>query len=185
MNKGILLATGDYIIFMNCGDQFYNINTIKNIFSNDIKEDLIYGDTVLDNYGETRLSKAKEFKEIKYGMPFCHQSVFVKLSIMKERSFDLKYKLASDYDFFMFLFHKGIYSYKKTNEYISIYENCGASMSLKTIEEKFTISKHYYPFSEISAFHYFQLKYYTITSFLKANFPDAIVDRLIKIKRKL
>lgn len=185
MNKGIMAATGAYILFMNCGDKIYNFNTLENLFSYDTDQDVIYGDTYLDTDGEKSFSKSKSIDKIKYGMPFCHQSVFVKLGIIKKRNFSLKYSLASDYDFFMFLYSEGIFSFKKTDELISIYDNCGASMSLKTIKEKFLISKEYYPFSSSSGYHYCQLIYYTLTSFLKRILPDSITRKIIKLKRRI
>lgn len=184
MNKGIAVATGDYIIFMNAGDRFHSFNIIKNIFIENINDDIIYGNTLLDTDGEIRLSIAKGFEKIKYGMPFCHQSVFVKLSLMKKHNFSLEYKLASDYNFFMSLYKNKV-SFKKIDEIISIYDNCGASMSLLTIKEKFLIVKKEYPFSRSSVFHYGLLKYYTFTTFLKKILPKSITTNLIKFKRKL
>lgn len=185
MNKGIATATGEYIIFMNGGDKFHDFNTVKKIFIENTNQDLIYGNTLLYTDGETCLSEAKNFEKIKYGMPFCHQSVFVKLEIMKKHNFSLDYRLASDYNFFMSLYNEGKYSFKKTEELISIYDNCGASMSLLTIKEKFLIAKNYYPYSSSSAFHYGQLTYYTLTAFLKRILPKSILTNLIKFKRKI
>ena len=58
MNKGIKLATSEYIIFMNAGDTFFDENTLKNIFENDkisVKNaDIFYGDAqmISENAGE-------------------------------------------------------------------------------------------------------------------------------------
>lgn len=185
MNKGIAASTGDYIIFMNAGDRFYDINTIKDIFCKDNNnEDIIYGNTILDTDGVISLSAAKQFEKIKYGMPFCHQSVFVKLSLMKKDNFSLDYKLASDYNFFVALY-KDKASFRKTDQLVAVYDNCGASMSLLTVKEKFIIAQKNYPFSGSSVFHFLQLKYYTFTAFLKRILPNSMVASLIKLKRKI
>ena len=34
MNKAVLLATGNYVIFMNAGDVFYNDTVIENVNKN-------------------------------------------------------------------------------------------------------------------------------------------------------
>ena len=46
MNKGIAVATGDYINFMNSGDSFASKDSISNVLTN-IKEDIdiVFGDT--------------------------------------------------------------------------------------------------------------------------------------------
>lgn len=185
MNKGIAKASGEYVIFMNCGDKFYDADTVKSFFIKNTNEDVIYGDTILNTEGNMQFCKAKQIEMIKYGMPFCHQSVFVKLKLMKDRKFSLNYKLASDYDFFLSLYCDNKFTFKKIDNLVSIYDNCGASMSLKTIEEKYIISKFYFSFSKSSAFHYYLLKYYTLTSFLKRKLPKKMVERLVKFKREL
>lgn len=185
LNKGIKYATGDYIIFMNCGDLFFSNETLKNVYLSGMNEDVIYGDTVVDTKDEKQFSKAKEIENIKYGMVFCHQSVFVKLDIMKKYNFNLIYKLASDYDFFMFLYATEKYSFKKIDEIICIYDNFGASRSLLTLKEKFIISKLYNPFSISMMTHYFDFKYYTFTAFLKRKLPKNIVNKIIKLKKWL
>ncbi len=105
MNKGILLALGKWINFMNSGDCFVNLNVLYKIFIDIYNEvfnyDIIYGNTVI-NYGKfERIFKAKNVKEIKKGMVFCHQSSFIKTSLHKKKLYNsLKYKLAADFDFF-------------------------------------------------------------------------------------
>lgn len=44
MNKGIKVATGDWIIFMNCGDYFFSSDIITQVFSQMlIGIDVVYG----------------------------------------------------------------------------------------------------------------------------------------------
>ena len=70
MNKGSHLATGEWIMFLNSGDTFYNNQVLVNIFKNPImNKDIIYGDTLVKK------------KNIKYLVP---SSIFWKAtSIMK------------------------------------------------------------------------------------------------------
>ena len=49
MNKGIRMAKGDWVIFMNAGDTFVTSDTISKIFSQGQEADVIYGDVVKDN----------------------------------------------------------------------------------------------------------------------------------------
>ena len=45
MNKGLAAATGDYVIFMNSGDEFYETGTIAGVFASASDADIYYGET--------------------------------------------------------------------------------------------------------------------------------------------
>ncbi|MGN6495630.1 MAG: glycosyltransferase family 2 protein [Agriterribacter sp.] len=108
MNRGIALATGEWINFMNCGDVFANKDVITTLFGpkESAFPDVIYGD-VRVNYGQfSRVVKAKDLVNFSKGMPFCHQTVFVRTQLMREHHFDEKYRLAADFDFFYGLWKK-------------------------------------------------------------------------------
>lgn len=105
MNKGIELASGQWINFMNAGDSFCNKDVLQNLLMYlDGKVDVIYGDTyLLKNEGKI-LKKRYPFSKIEKHMPFCHQSSFVKTELLKEIPFDVSYKYAADYAFFYNLY---------------------------------------------------------------------------------
>jgi glycosyltransferase involved in cell wall biosynthesis len=104
MNKGLKLASGDYVCFLNSGDQLFSNDTLNHMFGNLTElPDIIYGETmIVDIHGNEiglRRLKAPEnltWESFKKGMLVCHQSVYVKRSIAPE--YDLKYKIASDFD---------------------------------------------------------------------------------------
>jgi glycosyltransferase involved in cell wall biosynthesis len=103
MNKGIARARGDWIIFMNAGDCFHDDTTLALTSDKlDSEVDVIYGDRIYkDMKGDERLEKAKPIETIFSRMPFCHQSTFVKTSILKKAPFNLTYKYGADYNFFV------------------------------------------------------------------------------------
>ncbi len=100
MNKGIDLATGEWINFMNAGDMFYANDVIDKVFApSERRADVLYGDHHLiygTNHAKT--CKAGEVKDLWKGMIFCHQSSFVKTSLMKEYRFNCKEKIAADFE---------------------------------------------------------------------------------------
>jgi glycosyltransferase involved in cell wall biosynthesis len=106
MNKGIVKASGDWINFMNAGDSFYNNEVISNLFTSfDDNTDIVYGDTSLC-YGWANIITAPlNISEIHKSMPFCHQSVFVRNSLMKKYKFNTHYRISADYDFFLKAYH--------------------------------------------------------------------------------
>lgn len=102
MNKGIKVATGEWINFMNAGDTFYEYNTITKVsrYLYSKVADIVYGATnAIRKYGEI-VQYPSQLNQIKKHMIFCHQASFVRVHLMKENEFDLHYKIASDYKFF-------------------------------------------------------------------------------------
>ena len=115
MNKGIKKATGEWINFMNSGDCFVSENVLVDVMSEQIENDIcvVYCDTIFDYGDHKEKFICNGLKDITYKMVFCHQSCLIRTSIHKERHFSLKYKIASDYDFFYNLyFDKGEQAFK-------------------------------------------------------------------------
>lgn len=103
MNKGINLATGDWINFMNAGDIFASNNTIQQVFDNNYLEyDYIYGDRINKDTIGLYYEKASPFFNHKNAYcpakGVCHQSTFTKRNIAYKYKYSLKYKIAGDYE---------------------------------------------------------------------------------------
>lgn len=91
MNKGIDAASGEWLNFMNGGDEFYDNQVIENIFKNCSYEDeyvihgkvaLMYKNDFIAYYGNTKI------------IP--HQGAFFKTQIMKSLKFNTVYKIFAD-----------------------------------------------------------------------------------------
>jgi len=117
MNKGIDLASGQWLNFMNAGDLFYKNNILQKIFNNNIFHDVtvIYGDLEID-YGEfKRIEKAKSIDALWKGMVFSHQSCFINSKFHKKHKYNLNYYIGSDFEFFY-----NIYNKNKVFKYIGL-----------------------------------------------------------------
>jgi glycosyltransferase involved in cell wall biosynthesis len=111
MNKGIEIASGDWVIFMNCGDTFHNHNVLEDVFTKRIDADvkLLYGGCkVRSDWGSFTI-KARPDGEI--WKSFTHQSMFSRIELNREFNFNLNFKAASDYDFVYRVFSKGLRTY--------------------------------------------------------------------------
>ena len=109
MNKGLKLAKGKWINFMNAGDNFYSGNVLSSFFSNtDYREaKVVYGNTVLAlDFGEIEMLP-KPVDYLRKKMSFCHQSVFVDGDLMRKEKFDTSFRLAADYAFFYRYYMQG------------------------------------------------------------------------------
>ena len=112
MNKGIRLATGDYLCFLNAGDTFHERTTLEKIINHTPQSlrdsslfipDILYGQTAIVNaasqFLRMRHHTAPEvltWKSFKQGMLVCHQAFIVKRSLAEP--YDLQYRYSSDYD---------------------------------------------------------------------------------------
>lgn len=102
MNKGIDVATGEWINFMNAGDSFVDPNTILKVFSTNFKD----ADIIGGNYFYVK-DKNKEYKispkltKVFNSTFCCHQSLFTKTLLMKKFKFDTSLKIVADYDFML------------------------------------------------------------------------------------
>jgi len=107
MNKSLSFCNGEWIIFMNAGDEFYNSHIISEVapYLNS-KEDFVYGDSEI-LYGDYRLiRKAKSADYLWKGMIFSHQSLFSRLSILKEKKFRLD-TISADFYLVLSCFYDG------------------------------------------------------------------------------
>lgn len=106
MNKGMALATGDYLIFLNSGDKFHSTDTLQLIADTIMREDypgVVYGQTdLVDDSGRRigpRHLTAPErlgYADFARGMLVCHQA-FVVLARIAPR-YSMQYRFSADYD---------------------------------------------------------------------------------------
>jgi glycosyltransferase involved in cell wall biosynthesis len=191
MNKGIDLATGEWINFMNSGDSFYENKTIELIVQHIVKNDnniaVFYGKSQV--YFDSGINIRKPRKMI-HGkmerMEFDHQSSFTKTSILMSRHFDTKYKLSSDYDLFRYLyFHNSTFKYIPLifAKYNAI-DGASISNPLKSIVERYKINKFFekrinYCFLGFIAF------YIMVVYLLKKIIPKSVLRWYRNIKYRL
>ena len=111
MNKGLRLATGDYVVFLNAGDSLPNDDTLEKI-SNDVNERsdgklpaVLYGDTdIVDEKGivlhPRRLAPPDKlnWRSFRHGMLVCHQAFYARTDIARAEPYDLRYRFSADVD---------------------------------------------------------------------------------------
>ncbi|MHB8845795.1 MAG: glycosyltransferase family 2 protein [Nitrospirota bacterium] len=101
MNKGIGLATGDWINFMNAGDRYHASDTVSRVVQSMANDsDLIYGHCQMI-YGPdfSVVWKAGDTQDLWKGMIFRHQSLFTRAAVCRSIPFDLTYRISGDFAF--------------------------------------------------------------------------------------
>jgi glycosyltransferase involved in cell wall biosynthesis len=107
MNHGVRHAAGEYVNFMNAGDCFFDGDVLEKVFSSDADgADLIYGDAAELEYGSAYLF-VKNIEGIYRRMPFSHQSLFARRELLEMHPFNLRYRIAADYDFIVTCYDEG------------------------------------------------------------------------------
>ena len=106
MNKGIRMATGDYLCFLNAGDELHEDDTLQLMVHSITERDLpdvLYGETaIVDEEGHflrmRRLSTPEElnWKSFKKGMVVCHQAFFARRALVP--LYDMQYRFSADFD---------------------------------------------------------------------------------------
>lgn len=103
MNKGLARATGDYVLFLNAGDELADSHILTEIFAEKANADVYYGHALLVDldgrphglrlpHPPTKLS----WKSLQWGMSVCHQAFVVKRGLAV--TYDLSYPICADID---------------------------------------------------------------------------------------
>lgn len=99
MNKGLRQAKGEYLNFMNGGDCYFSSNVLEQIFSLGVETDIITGTHI----GSPHPNVGKDGVTLYnlYTGAVDHQASFIKREIALKHPYDEKYKIVSDWKFFI------------------------------------------------------------------------------------
>ena len=128
MNKGIRMANGEYLLFMNAGDVFYASDTLEKAMGMKIDADVMYGDVI---YMHPKKAKAVHFTDrvtlmTLYDQAFNHQSTFIRKELLAEKGYDEKYRMVADWKAYLEWFLTGR-SFRHLPIYICRYDMTGLS----------------------------------------------------------
>ncbi len=150
MNKGLAKATGDYVLFLNSGDELFDTNTLQTIVDKGKHADIIYGETKLIDenrniIGDRRHKAPEQFnwKSFQYGMNVCHQAIYVKREVAEP--YDLQYKLSADVDW-VIRAAKNARTTQNVQAYVARYLVGGMSQKRhkQSLQERYSIFKKHY-----------------------------------------
>ena len=151
MNKGIKLAQGEWLCFMNGGDCFYDKDVLQNIFccNKDFSQyGVIYGHTA--TFDSDKIQKWKKIKSKSYFLRknLNHQSTFTKKSLFEKYGyFDEGFKICADFDKWCQFLSFGE-KFKQMDVCVAKFDttgiSCNPSYSYLLKKEKNIILKRYY-----------------------------------------
>lgn len=153
MNKGMALATGDYLCFLNAGDCFHEDDTLQQMvhtLHGTELPDVMYGNTaIVDAEGHflrmRRLSPPDQlnWKSFRQGMLVCHQAFFAKRSLAVP--YNLTYRYSSDFDWCIRVMKKAqSFHYTRLTVIDYLEEGLTTRHHRASLKERFRImSRHY------------------------------------------
>lgn len=152
MNKGLGMATGDYVLFMNSGDEIYAPDTVERVFAAAPDADIYYGETELfddkwESLGLRRHQIPERFtwKSFRFGMNVSHQAIYIRRAITGP--YNTEYELSADIDW-VIRAAKQARSAVNTRQIVAKYLVGGMSKKRhrQSLLERFRIFSNYYGF---------------------------------------
>jgi glycosyltransferase involved in cell wall biosynthesis len=150
MNKGLKLATGDYVLFMNSGDELFAPETVASVFASQPDADIYYGETeIINSKGESmgqRRHQAPEtftWRGFNLGMSISHQAIYIKRNLIEP--YNSQYQLSADIDWIIRAAKKAK-RIVNTRQYVAKYLFGGMSKKKhkQSLIERFHIMRKHY-----------------------------------------
>ena len=127
MNKGLKMATGDYLIFLGADDTFFDAQVLERVEQKiQNKTCVIYGDVMLKTYRKLYNGR---FTRWTWGhRNICHQSIFYPQSVYSKYAYDEQYRRVADWDYNLRLLIDGI-AFHYIAETICTFNDAGGASS--------------------------------------------------------
>lgn len=150
MNKGIDMATGDYLWFVNSGDEIAAPDTLEAMFAKQPNADVYYGDTVMTALdgsviGGRRLAPPARltWKSFRNGMLVSHQSFVARKALCPY--YDTQFRFSADFKWCIQILQKSK-SVVNTELVLSRFLDGGITKRniVPGLKERFRIMTHFY-----------------------------------------
>ncbi len=135
MNKGILRANGEYLLFLNSGDTLVSDETLINVIPTLGKHDIVYGNLKINDRGKIADGFMPDILSLDHMMKdtLWHPVSFIRKHLL-EKGYSTAYRICGDYDFFFRSIIVDKVSYMHINEFIAEFNLEGLSSSPENIE---------------------------------------------------
>ena len=126
MNKGLDLATGDWVFFLGCDDVLPSPTIIEELAAEfNVPDNIYYGNTYLKNSNAIYTGKVSKWNIALRNIS--HQAIFYPKSIYKQKKYNLDYKLTADHVYNLELYGRFPGHFCYLPMLISIYNDLGTS----------------------------------------------------------
>jgi glycosyltransferase involved in cell wall biosynthesis len=130
MNKGASMATGEYLLFMNGGDTFFDTHALDAVHAAE-PADVIVADVKLGHDGDEYLRYPEQLSSrwlLKHMLP--HQAAFIRRAAFERcGGYNEGFRIAGDYELFVRLFTRCGVSYRHVAAVTAVFGRGGISQS--------------------------------------------------------
>lgn len=184
MNKGIALANGKYLYFLNAGDCFFEPSTLEKVLR-ELKSSevtIVHGAIEVQFEGQNRFKPAFSPSDLWQASNFCHQGIFVKSDYHKTNPYDLSFAITADYKLVYDAYKNGM-TFQMLPLTIAHFMAGGISDKnrIKLLREKFKIVSQYEPWKHFFYYH-IKIADSLFRQFVKAALPVSVVKKIILLK---
>ena len=109
-NKGTEHARGEYSIYMNSGDSFYDGDVLEKVFKEGTDADIVYGNTLLvfeDGKTMTKYAPDEPDMSFFYNENLFHQAMFIKTKLILDLPYDESFQIFADWNEWLTLYLQG------------------------------------------------------------------------------
>jgi glycosyltransferase involved in cell wall biosynthesis len=146
MNKGVAMATGEWVYFLGADDRFYDTGVLAAIFANGYAagQDILYGDVEF-KYSKRRYDGPYNLRRILFESNICHQAIFYRKSVFERvGAYDIECRVYSDRDFNIRCFMARGLRIKYINKIIAVYNEQDGLSALERADPKFRAKQDRY-----------------------------------------
>lgn len=176
MNKGIGLAKGDYLLFLNSGDLLADPEVISKLIQEIEKAqtvpDFLYGDALdVNDDGRSYYRKARSLAHIKIGMLTRHQAMLYRREHVFHERYPLNFKLSADYALTANLLMKDNFKILQMNFPVCQFSSggCHETQRLKALREDYEIRRKVLKLNVVTSLILFSVHW--LHYYLRKSFP--------------
>ena len=189
MNKGIKVAKGEYLQFLNSGDWLWEETTLQKVFSEKNDEDIIYGDCI-EADGERSIFPEKFDTLFLYRGNINHQASFSKASLFQNQLYSEDYRIASDWELLLREVLFGNATYHKVDIIVSgVQAGHSYDTALSVSERESILDIYFSPMQRITMEEYANLVDNPMRPYYEylRHYPkmEKLVRRLVRIHKRL
>lgn len=130
MNKSLLYVRGDYVIFMNAGDTFYNPSTLSEVVKYMRKRGLYYGNALFFSSSQKWVYRKKANMLSLTRKNICHQTIFYPVDFFRMgNKYDLRYSILADWALNLKAYH--LFPFYHVDRIVCCFDTSGISFSSK------------------------------------------------------